>query len=519
MVKVTTSTPSNKTNAIIKKKGGKTKQQLLLKGPKTASHPIASTEASKTLKELFRRLIQDVDGNEITGVEPRSHHHHHSSHDASRDEVRRVDNDKRKKGNGLKSEQLQSQFGKQGKTHGDSHVITQDKEEKKEQPQEETRQRNEVFKKLRDKNNSESQARIHLLKKHLIFGVNEVMKSVSRRKSSGVILSHPLETHLQSSIHDLCRENNVPCLSVPDFVDAISSVSSIGIAFKSLPVSGSKDEATANFVSSPLSCSLTPTLVLHDCFREFISACQEKDCNESLTPASHSLDPQSSSCPASHVTLDPLETKTTVINCTPETNKTTTSKGGASSSSHILHFLTPSDEQLYETEKLSLESDKVVASGMKKIEDEMQEEGEEEESGVILFDKKEERHFFPQRLFFTDSLTSHFRVVVNSNDPKVSVGTKSSCKKNKICQTPMKTSAAASSGSGIGFQTPLDSNNSDKSIVKFRESESVSLTPTGKRAHKKQQKKLLSKIEKNESSVELQDPETTTVIKKTKKSK
>lgn len=461
--------PLNKSQASVKKKAVKSKPRLLLQGPKTPSLAVASKEASKSLKELFRRLIQDDDGDEAGVCEPKSLH---QTTDRMRDEGERV------------VKNLKSQHEEQKKTQEDKDVITQDLK----LPEKASR------KKSRDKNNSESQQRIRRLKNHLILGVNEVMKAVSRRTTSGVILTHPLEVHLQNSMHDLCRQNDIPCLSVPTFIQAISPLSSIGIAFKCLPVSGNS--------------SSTPTLLL-DCFREFISACQEThDGTSSQTDSL--LDSPSSSCPASHVTLDPaVVTPSDTIKSGREINKKT-----KAASSCLLHFLTPSDEQLYVTENLSLESDKVV-SGMKKIEDDSQ-----EEEGVILLDKKDERHFFPHRVCI-DAETSHFRVLLaNSNEATAALSKEafknhSKNQSTKIKKKPPTKTTSITSGSGIG--SLLDSNNSDKSVVKFRESQSVSLESSGKRCQKKMMKKQHQLKRKN--AVVSKDKHVETTTKKNKKSK
>lgn len=86
-----------------------------------------------------------------------------------------------------------------------------------------------------DRNNR--QQGLNRVKKHMLLGVNEILKSISRQSSavSALILTYPLQTHLHLHLYQLAHRMSVPCLSVPDFAHTLKQLNipaTIGVALR-----------------------------------------------------------------------------------------------------------------------------------------------------------------------------------------------------------------------------------------------------------------------------------------------
>lgn len=89
-------------------------------------------------------------------------------------------------------------------------------------------------KKRGDRNNQLGK-KMHEVKKHFVLGVNEIVKSISRSSAIAVLLTDPLETHLQLQLQQLASHHSVPCLCVPGFDETLKSLqvpSMVGIAVR-----------------------------------------------------------------------------------------------------------------------------------------------------------------------------------------------------------------------------------------------------------------------------------------------
>lgn len=96
----------------------------------------------------------------------------------------------------------------------------------------------QIFQSILDAEEGNKSRTFTIIKKDVIIGTNEVIKSITnvnttKAKTIGVILTDPLETHLQESIIDLCKIHRIPLLLVDDWFNICRPLTSIVMGFKS----------------------------------------------------------------------------------------------------------------------------------------------------------------------------------------------------------------------------------------------------------------------------------------------
>lgn len=127
-------------------------------------------------------------------------------------------------------------------------------------------------KKHRDRNNRQQGEMVRAVKKQFVLGVNEILTSITSHTASAVLLTDPLETHVQRQLCELAHHHSVPCLCVAGLHETLKSLrvpSTIGIAVRKPAVD---------------SCSIVSPLL--NCIREAAAAA-----GQSIDVPSHS--PQS----------------------------------------------------------------------------------------------------------------------------------------------------------------------------------------------------------------------------------
>lgn len=102
--------------------------------------------------------------------------------------------------------------------------------------------RREKGSKKGDKNSRSRNEMMQKVKQEFVLGVNEIVKSITGSRVKALLLTHPLQTHLQLQLHQMALEHNIPVVCVPGLNQTLTSLhipSSIGLAIRS-QVTGSQ---------------------------------------------------------------------------------------------------------------------------------------------------------------------------------------------------------------------------------------------------------------------------------------
>lgn len=81
-------------------------------------------------------------------------------------------------------------------------------------------------KKSEEGEKSSSSSSKNILKKDLVFGINEIMRCLRRSECniSGLVVTNPLSTHLQLTLHEVSLQRKVPCLFLDNLHDMSHSL-------------------------------------------------------------------------------------------------------------------------------------------------------------------------------------------------------------------------------------------------------------------------------------------------------